>query len=105
MNTIPVSKTSTKNFPRYVRKAISTRRLCFGGFDKCGNSRPDIGCAIMRNGDLIPFEWGNKNGNLSLMEVKEIRKQEKDAEFIYHGRVYDVAIMASRDNFAKVIKF
>lgn len=105
MNTVPVPKTPTKNFPRYIRKAVSTRRLCFGRYGKNGNPRPDIGCAVMRNGDLIPFDWGGANGNLSLAEVKEIRKDDNTAEFIYIGMVFDSATMASRDNFAKVIKF
>ena len=102
---IPVLATSTKRFPRYIRKAQFTQYLCFGGFDREGNCRADIGLAIMQNGDLIPIWWGGQNGNLSFAEAKDIRQKDHKSEFIYIGRVYDAAFEDSRDNFAKVIQF
>ncbi len=93
---------TTTVMPKYVRKAAKTKYLCFGGFDKDGGYRPDIGLAVMRNGELIPYEWG---GNLSMAKVKEIRKADHRQEFIYVGKVFDSVENKSRDNFAKVIHF
>ena len=96
---------TTTVMPKYVRKAAKTKYLCFGGFNKDGGYRADIGLAVMRNGELIPIEWGGNGGTLSMAEVKEIRKADHNQEFIYIGKVYDSLAKESRDNFAKVIHF
>lgn len=92
--------------PKYIRKAVKIKRLCFGGWNADGSYRnADIAVAVMRNGDLIPFEWGGKGSNLSIADVKAIRNTDHKQEFVYIGKVFDSYMNESRDNFAKVIHF
>lgn len=81
--------------PHYVRRAKFIKRLCFGGFDKSGKMRGDIGVAIMRNGEMLPICWGD---NFSIEEVKEIRRMDKKQKFIYIGKICDGV-----DNFARIL--
>jgi hypothetical protein len=92
---------TAEKLPAYIRKASKVKCLCFGGFDHEGKMRKDIGAAVMRNGDIIPFWWGDK---LTLEECKKIRKQDHKSNFLYIGRVWD-ADHGSRDNFARIISF
>ena len=92
--------------PKYIRKAVKIKRLCFGGWNADGScSTADIAVAVMQNGDLIPFEWGGKGSNLSMADVKAIRNADHNQEFVYIGKVFDSVENKSRDNFAKVIHF
>lgn len=103
----PVNVEATDTtMPKYIRKAVKVKRLCFGGWNADGSYRnADIAVAVMRNGDLIPFEWGGNGSNLSMAKVKEIRNADHKQEFVYIGKCHDSETNARRDNFAKVIHF
>lgn len=97
---LEVEKTASR-MPNYIRKAQKIKYMCVGGFWKDGTPRKDVGAAVMSNGEIVPFWWGE---NLSLEEVKEIRQKDKYKTFVYIGRVWDLE-KGTRDNFATVIDF
>lgn len=76
-NTIPVPKTASR-FPAWIKKATEKKRMT-SGVDS------DIGLAVIR-GDVVLFHWGGEFCNLSLDEVKRIRKLNPYREFVYIGK-------------------
>lgn len=75
-----------KRLPHYIRKPVAYCRLCYGG-KLCDGSYRDIGLAKMRNGDLIPFAWGN---DYTLEQCRELRRNNPDwrYEFVQVGQFY-----------------
>lgn len=63
-----------KRLPHYIRKPVAYCRLCYGGKQYDGSFR-DIGIAKMRNGDLIPFDWGDA---YTLEQCRELRRNNPD---------------------------
>lgn len=91
MNAIRVPQT-TSQLPRYIHRAKAIRMLSYNG----------VGGAIMYNGDLIGFRWGE---NLTLEEVKQMRAKDHRLYFVYIGPVWDNSTPSdSRDNFATIIR-
>ena len=76
-NTVPVPKTA-KRFPAWIKKATEVKRMTSG-------ADSDIGLAVIR-GDVVLFHWGGEFCDLSLDEVKQIRKQKPFSNFVYIGK-------------------